>query len=57
MVVFVSPLLREDLHLPESIEDLPIQELLPQLAIEALHVSVLPRAPWCDEEGLNPHSL
>ena len=45
MVVFVSPLLREDLHLPESIEDLPIQELIPQLAIEALHVSVLPRAP------------
>ena len=34
MVVLVAPLLREHLHLPESVKDLPVQELNPQLAIE-----------------------
>ncbi len=55
MVVLVSPLLREHLHLPEGIKDLPVQELIPQLAIEALYVPVLPRATWPDEEGLDTH--
>ena len=57
MVVLVPPLLREHLHLPEGIKDLPIQELVPQLAIEALYVPVLPWATRRDEEGLDPHPL
>ena len=57
MVVLVSPLLREHLHLPEGIKDLPVQELIPQLAIEALYVPILPWAPRRDEQGLDPHPL
>ena len=57
MVVLVSPLLREHLHLPEGIKDLPNQELISQLAIEAFYVAVLLRATWRDEQGLDPHPL
>ena len=45
MVVLVPPLLREHLHLPEGIKDLPVQELIPQLAIEALDVAMNGQ-PW-----------
>ena len=42
MVVLVAPLLGEDLHLPEGIEELPVQEFVPKLAVEALNIPILP---------------
>ena len=54
MVVLVTPLICEHLHLPEGIKDLTVQELIPQLTIEALYVAIFPRAPWGDEEGFIP---
>jgi|TARA_Y100000031_G_C8170353_1_gene361478 hypothetical protein len=57
VIVFVAPLLREHLYLPEGFEDLPVQELISQLAIEALYVPVLPWASGRDEEGLNSKAL
>ena len=52
VVVLVAPLLGEDLHLPEGIEELTVQEFVPKLAVEALNIPILPRATRCDEEGL-----
>ena len=57
VVVLVAPLLGEDLHLPEGIEELPVQEFVPKLAVEALNIPILPRATRCDEEGCDSHPL
>ena len=57
VVILVAPLLGEDLHLPEGIEELPVQEFVPKLAVEALNIPILPRATRCDEEGCGSHPL
>ena len=57
VVVLVAPLLGEDLHLPEGIEELPVQEFVPKLAVEALNIPILSRATRCDEEGCGSHPV
>ena len=57
MVVLVTPLRCECLHLPEGIEELLVQEFVPKLAVEALNIPLLPRATRCDEEILGLHAL
>ncbi len=52
VVVDAAPLLQEDVHLLEGVEDLPVEEFVPQLAVEALVVAVLPRAAQLDEQRL-----
>ena len=42
-VVEVSPLLDEDFSLPEIIEDLHVQALISELAVEAFVVAVFSR--------------
>ena len=43
-VVEVPPLFDEDLGLPEAAEDLPVEQLVPQLPVEAFAIAILPRA-------------
>ena len=45
-----TPSFDQDLSLFERVEDLSVQELIPQLADEGLDVAVLPRTARCDEE-------
>ena len=47
-------MLDQDLGLQLCVEHLSVQELIPQLAVEALHVSVLPRGPRLNVERLQP---
>ena len=56
-IVLPAPLLDENLGLLERIEDLPIHELVLQLAVEALIVPILPRAARFDEQGPDAYSL
>ena len=51
-VVVISPVFDDDLSLLQRVEDLAIEELVPQLSIEALVVAVLPRTAGLDVEGL-----
>jgi hypothetical protein len=47
-VVVPAPLLDQHLGLLHCVEDLAVQEFVAQLSVEALDVSVLPRALWLD---------
>ncbi len=48
-LVMATPILNQDLRLPQVLEDLPIQQLVSQLAVEALNVAIPPRAARLDE--------
>jgi len=52
-VVQPHPLLDEDNILGQCVEDLAVQELVSELAVEALDVAVLPRSGWLDEQRLH----
>jgi len=60
-VVVSAPLLDQHLRLLEGIEDLAIQHLVTELAVELLVVAVLPRRSRLDIERRHPtrgsHSL
>jgi hypothetical protein len=47
----VAPLLDEDLDFLEAVEDFTIEQLVPQLAVEAFAIAVLPRAAGLDIES------
>ena len=49
-VVLSAPVLDENLCLFESVEDLNIEQTIPELAVEAFTVSVLPGAAGFDEQ-------
>src|SRR5215203_4500613 len=51
-VVVPSPALDDDLGLPQGVEDLAIEKLVPQPRIERLDVPVLPRRARSDVGGL-----
>ena len=52
-IVQPPPLLDEYSGLGQCVEDLPVQELISQLAVEALVVAVLPRTARLDEQRLD----
>ena len=56
-VVVSPPLFDDDLSLFEGIEDLPIQQFVPEAGIEGLAVSVLPRRAGFNVSGFGPHRL
>src|SRR5512143_1921761 len=56
-VVVVSPPFDQNLHLLHRKEDLPIQEFVPQVAIEGFVVTVLPGTPRLHEQGLPPEPV
>src|SRR5271167_3553683 len=49
-VVFHSPFLDHDLRLSQRVENLSVQAFIPQLPVEALAVTVLPRTARLDVE-------
>ncbi len=55
-IVQPSPLLDEYDGLVQGVEDLTVQELVPQLAVEALVVAVLPWTARFDEQRLHTES-
>ena len=57
MIVMVSPLLNDGFGFPEGIKHLCVEKFIPQLAIEALVISVLPGATRLDVSGPHPQSL
>ena len=54
LVVIVAPVREEHSRFAERVYQLAVQALLPEAAIEALCVPVLPRASGVDVEGLDP---
>ena len=52
-VVFMPPALDQHLRLRQCLEDLPVQALIPQSAIERFHIAVFPRAARLDEQRLH----
>ena len=52
----MTPLLDEDLGLLEAVEDLAVEQLVPQLAVEAFAIAILPGAAWLDVERLGTHT-
>ena len=52
MIVVTSPGLDDDSGLLQRVEDLAVQQLIPELSVERLGVAVLPGRARFDEEGL-----
>ena len=52
-VVEAPPLLDQDLVLFQRVEDLPIEEFVPQLSIEAFSIAILPGTAGHDEERVD----
>ena len=48
--------LDDDLGFTQRIEDLSVEQFVPQTSIEAFDIAVLPRAAWFDVSGLGTHS-
>jgi hypothetical protein len=56
-VVVFSPAFDDYLGFSERVEDLPVQQFVPEPSIEALDVAILPWAARLDEGGLGTNSL
>ena len=56
-VVVSPPLFDDDLSLFEGIEDLPIEQFVPEAGIEGLAVAVLPGRAEFNVSGIGPHRL
>ena len=49
-VVALPPPFDQNLRLLQRVEDLSVQQLVSELAVEALDIAVLPRRAWLDEQ-------
>lgn len=56
-VVESSPVLRDDSCLQDRIKDLPVEQLVSELAVKRLDVSVFPWTPRFDEQCLDAEPL
>jgi hypothetical protein len=54
IIIFVSPLLKDDLRFQEAAKEFPVQALVAQLVVEAFDVAVFPRAARFDVDGFDP---
>jgi len=54
-VVVLTPAFDNDLRLGQRVEDLPVQQLVAQLAVEALAIAVLPGTTGIDERRFRAH--
>src|ERR671912_1193787 len=55
-IVVPAPCLDDDLGLLERVEDLAVEQLVPEFRVKALDVAVLPWAAWGDIDGLCAYS-
>ena len=53
-VVVDPPLFDSDLGFPKTVEDLAVQQLVPEPCVEAFAVSIFPRRSWLDIGRLGP---
>ena len=54
LVVIVPPVREDHSRFAERVYQLAVQALLPEAAVEAFGIPVLPRASWIDVESLDP---
>jgi hypothetical protein len=54
-VAVFPPTLDRRFGFPQRVEELPVEKFVAQLAVEALAVPVLPRAPRLDKQRLHAH--
>jgi hypothetical protein len=54
-VVVTSPALDNDLRFPQRVEDLAIEQFVPQACIKTFDKAVLSRAAWRDVGGIGSH--
>jgi len=52
LIIRLPPAFDHHLGLPERIEEFPVQQLIPELPVEALHVAVLPGRAGLNEQAL-----
>ncbi len=52
-IVLFPPPFDDNLGLPKSIENLPVEHFISQFSIKGFVVAILPRATWLDEQGLD----
>ena len=52
-IVMAPPIFDQDLGLSQGVEDLPVQQFIAHLAIEALDVAVLPGTAALNEQGFH----
>ena len=57
LVILSSPSFDQHLSFPQGFKHLPVQQLIPQLPVEALHISVFPRTAWFDVQCLDSYRL
>ena len=55
-IVVPSPGFDHDLCLFQRVEDLTVEQFVPQLAVEAFAIAVLPGASRLDVEGFGTHA-
>ena len=55
-VVVAPPLRNDDSRLFEGVEDLPVEQFIPEPCVETLAISVFPGGPRFDVCGLCPDS-
>jgi len=53
-IVFLLPVLNHHLSFFQRIEALSVQQIIPQLSVEAFATSILPWAVWFDESRVHP---
>src|SRR5580658_2385650 len=54
-VVVLTPHVDQDLRFRQAVENLPIQQFIPQLPIEALNVSIFPRTARFNEQRFHAY--
>ena len=57
LIVLPTPAFDEHPCFGQRVEDLSVQQLVPELPVERFHIAVLPRASGLDDQGLYPELL
>jgi hypothetical protein len=53
-IVVLAPLLDQHLCFLQRVKDLSVEQLVAQLAVEALVLAIFPQGAWFDEQRLHP---
>ena len=56
-VVVLAPALDDNLCFSERVKKLPVQQFVPEPGVEALDITILPRAAWLDKGGFRADRL
>ena len=53
LIIFLPPLGNQYLGFGQRRENIPVEQFVPQFAVERLDIAILPRTARFDEEGLH----